>query len=222
MEVFAMRYVKEDLRTRRQQFGIYWKTQVYEWLAGRKSVAAAEIGAVLLHLDEFSQLVRDETFEVASERTLNEQVPGTTLELNQKLAERLCRGLRGTERQIAGKAIQEAFLYATGVQYDLPLSAFARKFSAFLQQSGSKGLSALFLRLLVFNKISMSLQLESRAPDIQALEGAFHELDRLCLCAVATSSGEHSTWSKMNRQLTRNLMHTLETQIDRVVGHSVA
>jgi hypothetical protein len=224
MEVFGMHDVKEDSETRRYQFGFYWKTQLHEWLADRKSVAGAGIGDVLLRLNEFSKLVRDETFEVASERTLSEQVPAGVLELNGKLADRFCRGLRGTERLIARKAVQEAFLYATGVEYDLPLSAFGRKFAAFLKQRGSKGLSVLFLRSLVFNELSMSLEipLQSRAPDIRALEGAFHELDRLCLAAVDTAFDEHSTWPKLNRRLARNLIHALDSQTGRVVRHSVA
>jgi hypothetical protein len=219
-----MHEVKEDSRTRRHQFGIYWKTQLRERLADRKSVAGAGIGAVLMRLNEFSQLVEDETLEVASEETLSEQVHGTTLELTEKLAERFCRGLRGTERLIARKAIQEAFLYATGVQCDLPLSVFRSKFGAFLRRRGRKGLSVLFLRFLVFNETLMSLQipLQRSAPDNRALEGAIDELDRLCLSTVDTSLDESSEWPKLNRHLARDLKHALESQLGSVVRRSVA
>jgi hypothetical protein len=222
MEVFGM-HVKEDSGTRRHQFGIYWKTHLHGWLADRKSVAGAGIGAVVVRLNEFSQLVQDATFEVASKETLSEQAVGTALELNEKLADRFCRGLRGTERLIARKATQEAFLYATGIQYDLPLSVLGRKFGTFLRQRGRNGLSVLFLRSLLFNEILMSLQipLQRSAPDAQAMESALNELDQLCWSAVDTSPAEYNNWSKLNRHLIRNLMHALEPQIGRV-RHSAA
>lgn len=216
--------MREDFRGRRQ-FEIYWKTQLHGWLAARRNVAGSEIGAVLLRLHELSQLVEDETFEVAAGKVLGAaKISGTALEVQEKLANRLSRGLRGTERQIVRKSIQETFLYAVGVQYDLPLSAFGRKFGAFLQRRGSTGLTWLFLRLLLSNEIWMRLHvpLHRKAPDVPALEAAFKEIDSLCLSAVNTSLDERSKWPKLNRNLADNLIHALESQMGHVAHHSAA
>ena len=83
---------------------------------------------------------------------------------------------------------------------------------------------SLFLRSLLVNEILMRLEasLHREAPDAQALEAAIEEIDSLCLSALGTSLDERSKWPKLNRDLARNLIHALETQIGRVDQHSAA
>jgi hypothetical protein len=217
--------VKKDASSSQRQFEIYWKTQLHGSLVARKTVAGSEIGTVIQRLHEFCQLVDDKTFEVAAVKTLGgAEGSRTVLELHDKLADRLVRGLRGAERKIVRKALQEAFLEAAGVQYELPLSAFGRKFGAFLQRHGSRGLITPFLRSLLVNEILMRLEvlLQREAPDARALEAALEEIDNLCLSAIGTSLDEQSKWPKLNRDLARHLIHALESQIGRVNHHSVA
>jgi hypothetical protein len=212
------------MRARRREFEVYWKTQLHDSLAARKNVAGDEIGAVILRLQKFLQLVDDETFEVAAGKILgDEQITCGILELHEMLADRLSRGLRGTQRMMVSKSIQETFLYATGVQYDLPLTALSRKFGAFLQRRGSTGLISFFLRSLLSNDISMRLQSPLRkAPDAPALELALKEIDRLCSSAVDTALDERSEWLKLNRNLASNMIRALESQLGRVAHHYAA
>lgn len=168
--------------------------EIRRLLAQHDAFLDPSVGKALTGLEEFLGTVRGHGFSEAARRVFGEAaVPIQPLDGVEYVADRLVAGLSaGPGAQVFNKAVQEAFLDASGLEYDLEILDVDWGMKKFLRREGVAGFLRQFLELYVFYSIWICIPEHAKSvpPNEEAFRKLMSEIHDMSQDAVSTALKE--------------------------------
>ena len=184
-----------------------------EWMTAKPYLLDPEVQPLLKQLYEFARAVQSSGFgPLLDDLTVGIAVIASTSDLTERIADRLCHGIRAGDLDIERKSLQETLYLSTGIAPGLPVLEFGKRLESFLSFRGSKGLIRVFLGThlsnLIFNDLRESLR---SAPKV--LCGRLEAIERICQKAAAKAVRSLNTWSEPDPDWMAALLLNLKTNM---------
>jgi hypothetical protein len=174
------------------------------YLQGQTKLFAPEIQKLVVEINKFTSGVLREGFDSATVQLgigIKSASERPFIEVCDAIIDHLTRFLEKTDRELVGKSLFEAYIYAAGSEHAFDATG-KTKIVPSLRRRGVKGFATLFLSLHLFNIISLQIQDEvfARMQDLRSFEIYMLGIEAVCRDTVTAAmkipdGGLDETWA---------------------------
>jgi hypothetical protein len=200
---------------RNTRAAFHLELRLRHFLSGRVRLDSA-LSRTAVRLEEWADSAVSAGVEAGLLAFAGLEIHGQALQLIRAIAEYFTDDVRGTERDLLLKSLQETLYYSTGASPELTRSEFVSRLQRFLARRGTLGLLRRFLSLHFFNVVwfHTSERLRARASSSESLLKDMEQVERRVRQIV------NSAWR--DQKLERPLKAPLARQFISKVGQRLS
>ena len=152
-----------DGEPRKAELAAYLEKLLQQYLQnhfppGQASSSPRPLNTTAMFVQRFASCVMADEFSSELAKLLgSRQIPETSLELVQDLADVFCESAEGFESELMLKSVQEALLLSIDVQADCSVIEFRDSLRKYLAHHGNTALTKLFIGMHMFNSVWFEL-----------------------------------------------------------------